>query len=82
MKFDYQHKIVGIPDCLMPLTAINDDVGNREFCINCRQGKLGISAEEGKYLRDVIRVLVGSQRGGPHRLVNPKIPVCYARGKG
>ena len=34
MKFDYQHKIVGIPDCLVPLTAINDDVRVREFCNN------------------------------------------------
>ena len=43
MKFDHQHIIVAIPDCLMPLTAINDGVGNRNvlqsFCNSCRQGK-------------------------------------------
>ena len=43
MKFDHQHKIDANPDCLMPLTAINNDVGNQivlqSFGNNCRQGK-------------------------------------------
>ena len=28
--------------------------------------------EEGRYLRDVVSLPMGGQRGGPHRLVNPK----------
>ena len=43
MQLAHQHKIVGIPDCLMPRRAINDDVRIRiisqSFCNNCRQGK-------------------------------------------
>ena len=73
MKFNYQHKNVGIPDCLMPLMAINDDVGNRHSATAANKGKLGISPKEGRYLRDVVRMPMGGQRGGPHRLVNPKI---------
>ena len=82
-KFDHQHKIVRIPDCPMPFTAINNNVGNlsvlQSFCSNCRldresTGKLGISGEEEGYLRNLVRVPMGGQRGGPHRLVNRKTP--------
>ena len=73
MKFDYQHKLVGIPDCLMPLTAIKDDVGNQEFCNNCRQGKTWYLSGRRKIPQE--------RRKGPHTepkkpalamLVNPK----------
>ena len=36
-----------------------------------------MSDEEGRYLRDVVRVPMGGQRGGPHRLVNPKTSTKY-----
>ena len=68
MQLGHQHKIVGIPDCLMPLMAINGNVGNQIVLQS-----LGISAKEGRYLRDIVRVPMGGQRGGPYRLVNPKI---------
>ena len=65
----------------MPLTAITELTTTSGIESSCSHSattadkeKLGISAEEERYLRDVVRVPMGGQRGSPHRLVDPKTP--------
>ena len=63
MKYDHNPKIVANPHCLMPLMAINGDVGNRNvlqsFCNNGRQGKTWYLSRR--------RVFPQGRCKGPHR---------------